>query len=193
MVPASCWRAPRGLVAAARDENPSSQPGRLLHTIESMTTFLDNIRTSYDTVASSYAEVVQGPAGGEDEALDLIGEKLSGPILDAGCGPGRLAGRLHARGVRVFGMDLSQAMVDIARRDHPEIGFAVASVTALPVFTGSLAGVIAWWSLIHLPRDVLPEALGGSTVPLRLGRSSYSGFMPAKAAFTRHPGTAGIR
>lgn len=41
---------------------------------------------------------------------------LAEPVLDVGCGPGRLTAALHARGVRVLGIDVSAAAVEQARR-----------------------------------------------------------------------------
>ena len=40
-------------------------------------------------------------------------------ILDAGCGPGRVGGRLHALGHRVVGVDIDPTLVAAAEEDHP--------------------------------------------------------------------------
>lgn len=40
-------------------------------------------------------------------------------ILDAGCGPGRVGGRLHELGHRVVGVDLDPALIAAAETDHP--------------------------------------------------------------------------
>ncbi|GAB2637564.1 class I SAM-dependent methyltransferase [Kribbella swartbergensis] len=124
-----------------------------------MTDQLDDIRTSYDTVAAAYADLVQDGPPDEPVTLDLF-TKLAGPgpVLDAGCGPGRLTGLLHERGLQVIGIDLSPGMIEVARRDHPDLDFRVGSMTALDLPDGELGGVISWWSIIHLPRDVVPQA-----------------------------------
>jgi ubiquinone/menaquinone biosynthesis C-methylase UbiE len=119
---------------------------------------LDDIRTSYDTVAASYAELVQDGASDEPANLDLFAKLASGPVLDVGCGPGRLAGLLQERGLQVIGIDLSPGMIEIARRDHPDLDFRVGSMTDLELPDRELGGVISWWSIIHLPRDVVPQA-----------------------------------
>ena len=126
-----------------------------------MTDFLDNIRTSYDTVAVSYAELVVDGADWENEAFDLLAKLVAGSgrtVLDVGCGPGRTTGSLAARGLRVVGIDLSPGMIEVARRDHPALDFRVGSMTALDLPDGSVAGIVAWWSIIHLPREVVPQA-----------------------------------
>ncbi|WP_433163637.1 class I SAM-dependent methyltransferase [Kribbella sp. CA-247076] len=142
-----------------------------------MTDFLDDIRTSYDTVASSYADLVRDPAPGEPECLDLFASlAVAGPVLDAGCGPGRLAGHLHARGLQVIGIDLSPGMIEIARRDHPDLDFRVGSMTALDLPDSSVGGVVAWWSIIHLPRDVVPQAFAEFHRVLAPGGVLLAGF-----------------
>jgi len=40
-------------------------------------------------------------------------------ILDAGCGPGRVGGRLAAVGHQVVGVDIDPELIDEARRQHP--------------------------------------------------------------------------
>ncbi|TDW17930.1 class I SAM-dependent methyltransferase [Kribbella kalugense] len=142
-----------------------------------MTDFLADISSSYDNVAVSYAErVVDGPEW-EEAGFDLLAELVSGrtalevgsvsdvgsplevgSVLDVGCGPGRTTGLLAERGLRVIGIDLSPGMIEVARRDHPDLDFRVGSMTALELPDDSVGGVVSWWSIIHLPRDVVPQA-----------------------------------
>ena len=48
-----------------------------------------------------------------------------GPVADVGCGPGHVTAHLNKLGVDAFGIDLSPAMLDLARRDHPGLRFEV--------------------------------------------------------------------
>ncbi|MFG1907297.1 class I SAM-dependent methyltransferase [Kribbella sp. NPDC048928] len=127
-----------------------------------MTDYLADIQTSYDNVASSYADLVVDAADGEDDAFDLLTQLVADAdgrvVLDVGCGPGRTTGSLARRGLQVVGIDLSPGMIEVARRDHPELDFRVGSMTALDIADGSAAAIVAWWSIIHLPRDVVPRA-----------------------------------
>ena len=123
-----------------------------------MTDPLGDIRTSYDTVATAYADRVQDGPDFEPAALDLFAKLTSGLVLDVGCGPGRVVGLLHDRGLPVIGIDLSPRMIEVARRDHPGLDYRVGSMTDLDLPDGELTGIISWWSIIHLPRDVLPHA-----------------------------------
>jgi SAM-dependent methyltransferase len=127
-----------------------------------VTDYLADIQTSYDNVAGSYADLVVDGADGEDAAFDLLAQLVADadgrPVLDVGCGPGRTTGLLAGRGLQVVGIDLSPGMIEVARRDHPELDFRVGSMTALDLADGSAAAIVAWWSIIHLPRDVVPQA-----------------------------------
>jgi SAM-dependent methyltransferase len=122
-------------------------------------------RTAYDTVAADYAELVR--LDRSETALDraLIADFAArvrgrGPVLDAGCGPGRLTRHLTDVGVDAIGVDLSPEMVRIARQRHPDLDVSVAGLDALPQSSGSLAGVLAWYSVIHTPPALLPTVLG---------------------------------
>lgn len=52
-------------------------------------------------------------------------------ILDAGCGPGRVAGALSARGHQVVGVDADPALIDAAEADYPGPHYVVADLTEL--------------------------------------------------------------
>ncbi|MFC7660272.1 class I SAM-dependent methyltransferase [Pseudonocardia benzenivorans] len=50
-------------------------------------------------------------------------------------------------------------MIEHARRLHPECTFGVGSATDLDLAEASWGGLLGWWSLFNLPRDVLPQVL----------------------------------
>lgn len=126
-----------------------------------MSDWLTDTRDSYDTVAVSYAEHTRDLL---DElphvraALRLFAEETDGPVADVGCGPGLVTAHLHALGADVFGVDLSPAMIELARRTHPGLRFEVGSMTE-PLGT-PVAGILAWWSLIHVPDELVPVVFG---------------------------------
>ncbi len=122
-------------------------------------------RTAYDTVAENYAEVAgvsRFEAPHDLAVLDDFARRVSGHgrVLDAGCGPGRFTGHLRDLGVDAFGIDLAPGMVRVAQQRHPDLEFSVGSLDVLDVASDSLAGVLAWYSLIHTPPADLPGVLG---------------------------------
>jgi SAM-dependent methyltransferase len=88
--------------------------------------------------------------------LGLFAELVRGPVVDIGCGPGRISGHLKRLGVDVSGLDLSPEMVAVARRDHPDLRFEVGSMLDLDLPDASLGGALAWYSVIHVPWDLHP-------------------------------------
>ncbi|MDX3195949.1 class I SAM-dependent methyltransferase [Streptomyces sp. MN03-5084-2B] len=135
-------------------------------------TWLADTATSYDTVASSYAEFVSDALEKEPylkAALTLFAAQVGGPAVDVGCGPGHFTAYLASLGVDASGVDLSPGMIDLARRSHPELRFEVGSMTDLPLPDASVAGVLASWSLIHVPDEAVPAALGHFHRVLRPG------------------------
>lgn len=139
---------------------------------------LDAVRRSYDQVADNYARMVAETGMGDIRAhpwlkasVDAFADTVGGlgPVLDVGCGPGTVTAYLADRGLDVSGVDLSPRMVENARRLHPHCRFRVASATDLDLGAGSLGGVLGWWSLFNLPREVLAQVLASFARALQPG------------------------
>jgi SAM-dependent methyltransferase len=134
------------------------------------------VRESYDAVAEDYADLLRDAlaAAPVDRAvLGLFAELVlaagGGPVADIGCGPGRIAAHLAVLGLDVAGIDLSPGMIAVARRDHPGLRFEVGSLAGLDLGDATLAGALAWYSLIHTPTDRLPHVLAELARVLRPG------------------------
>jgi SAM-dependent methyltransferase len=93
-------------------------------------------------VLAAFAESVQAAGGG--------------PVAELGCGPGRITARLRDLGLDAFGVDVSSAMIDVARAEHPGLRFEVGSMDALELADGELAGIVSWYSIIHAAPEDLP-------------------------------------
>ena len=123
-----------------------------------------NTQTSYDRVADEYVrriadELQHKPL--DRQLLDRFAASVRdvGPACDMGCGPGHVARYLHARGVQVYGVDLSAEFVERARRLNPDIGFQQGDMMALDMADEAWAGIAAFYSLIHIPRADVVYAL----------------------------------
>ncbi len=122
---------------------------------------LDRTRIAYDTVAVDYARLLQDELAAnptDRSVLARFAAAVRGEVLEVGCGPGRITGHLRELGLAVRGIDLSPAMVAEAKRRCPDLDFRVGTMTALDVPDQSVDGVVAWYSIIHLPPDQLPVA-----------------------------------
>jgi SAM-dependent methyltransferase len=122
--------------------------------------YVTSTRASYDTVATSYADLARllmDTIPFDRAMLGAFAELVDGPVADLGCGPGRITGYLAGLGVKAFGVDLSPGMVAIARREFPDLEFSVGSMNSLDLADASLSGVVAWYSIIHTPPELLPQ------------------------------------
>ncbi|WP_033436427.1 class I SAM-dependent DNA methyltransferase [Saccharothrix sp. NRRL B-16314] len=161
--------------------------------------WLADTRTSYDTVADSYADMLRDGLGRYPHlrsALALFAEVVEaaggGPVADVGCGPGHVTAHLRGLGVDAFGIDLSPGMIAAARRDHPDLRFEVGSMTDLDLADESVAGLLAWWSLIHVPDDEVPTALGHFRRALRPGGPLLLGFHVGDGSNLKTEGYGGL-
>ena len=132
--------------------------------------YLTATRASYDTAAANYAKFVadildENPFDRAVLALyaELVRDSApgGGRVLEIGCGPGRIAAHLAELGLDMFGIDLSPGMIEQARQRHPDLEFRVGQMTALDLPPASLAGLVAWYSLIHIPPVEHPAVLAG--------------------------------
>ncbi|UQX04343.1 class I SAM-dependent methyltransferase [Streptomyces sp. RerS4] len=128
------------------------------------TTRLSAVQASYDAVALDYARQLLGVLEArplERAVLGAFAESVrdagGGAVADLGCGPGRVTAYLDGLGVRAFGLDLSPAMVAVARRSYPGLRFEVGRMAPLDMADGELGGIVAWYSTVHTPPGELPS------------------------------------
>jgi SAM-dependent methyltransferase len=120
------------------------------------------IRESYDSAAEAYAEHLATEL--EHKPLDRhllnrFAESLRGRglVADLGCGPGQIAAYLQQQGVDVVGIDLSPEMIRVASQLNPGLAFRVGDMRQLDFPDAALAGVVAFYSIVHfLPSDLGP-------------------------------------
>ena len=87
-----------------------------------------------------------------DPCLDLLFSDVAGQsVLDVGCGEGRYARKLAARGAVVTGIDPVQEFVDVAQRRLPSGTFIKAFGESLPLPDSSFDFVLSYLSIIDIP------------------------------------------
>lgn len=156
---------------------------------------VERTRQDYDDVAELYDSMVRQSSDDTGTlttaminafaGLVQAGES-AGAVLDVGCGPGQWTDHLDRNGMRAHGIDLSPAMIAIARRYRPDLRFEVASMFHLEAPDNSIAGVLAHFSLIHTPPDLLPRVLSEFARVIEPGGPLLIG-----AQITDTPGAAG--
>jgi SAM-dependent methyltransferase len=122
----------------------------------------DDVVQAYEAQAFD-PETMFGTVVSEDDpdrqVIEPWADTVDGVILDVGSGTGRWAGRLASLGYRVEGLEPAQRLIDLAREAHPSLVFQHGSVADVADSGRRWAGVLAWYSLIHLGPEELPDAL----------------------------------
>jgi ubiquinone/menaquinone biosynthesis C-methylase UbiE len=135
---------------------------------------------SYDRYAEAFRDRRVDRAG-MTPAYQRFGALLGtgSLVLDAGCGPAVDRAGLAAHGHRVFGMDRSSGMLDVARRDHPG-QYVLGDLRAVPYRDNTFDGVWANGSVLHLPREDAPAALSGFARVVRPGGALFISLKPGQ-------------
>ena len=95
------------------------------------------------------------------------------PVLELGCGPGRIAALLKAAGLEVDAVDASAEMADVAKRQH-DVDVRVASFDQI-TGTDCYDGIWANFSLLHAPKADMPSHLARLATALRPGGRVHIG------------------
>ncbi|WP_309130220.1 class I SAM-dependent methyltransferase [Brevibacterium sp.] len=158
--------------APAPDRHRDTAPGSADHSPDHRTA----TRDSYDAIAEEYTAWIANELAAKpyDRAVlgafsELVLATGSAETLELGCGPGRITAFLAALGLEASGLDLSPAMIAQAKQHHPGIDFTVGTMTCLPRDSDSLAGVVAWYSIIHVPDEDLDAVFAEVARVLRPG------------------------
>jgi SAM-dependent methyltransferase len=125
--------------------------------------FCQPVRDAYSSRSQQYIDLF-ADGGWQDHADDteLIRRHLAGltgPVLDLGCGPGHWTAYLQSLGAEVTGVDLVPEFITHARETYPDSNFRLGSMTELNAADHSVAGILAWYSTIHLAPAELDRVL----------------------------------
>ena len=118
---------------------------------------------AFDAIGDQYDEAFPHKEGQIASGAWLAEQLPPGShVLDLGCGTGLPTARqLVDAGHRVTGIDLSAGMVELARQNVPEGDFRRMDVYEVERYDdlGPFDGVVAYFSLLMLPRAEIPYAL----------------------------------
>jgi SAM-dependent methyltransferase len=123
---------------------------------------LERVRDAYSSLSAQYIDLVERGRQEHEDDVALVRRYLAGlpgPVLDLGCGPGHWAAYLHSCGADVTGVDMVPEFIAHARATHPGPEFRLGSITEVDAPEHSVAGILAWYSTIHLPPPELGRVL----------------------------------
>ena len=134
----------------------------------------DETLAVYAAKADEYAELTDDAAGQDPNLVAFIAAMPpAGRVLDLGCGPGGSAARMAKAGLRVDAFDPVAEMVALAGR-HAGVNARVAGfedITTIALYDGIWAN----FSLLHAPRDAMPDHLRRIAAALKPGGRFHIG------------------
>jgi len=123
----------------------------------------DRIAKTYNSVAIEYAERFCGEHEKKPQdceilyrfSREVLGRK---PVWDFGCGPGQTARYLKDLGIEISGLDLSEKLIEQATLIHEDISFLKGNILDLQFEDESIAGVVAFYAIVHFSEEQVERA-----------------------------------
>ena len=128
--------------------------------IEELKQINEETRNSFNLAAEKYFELFKDEMKHKEYDRALL-DKFAGNfdsksiICDVGCGPGHITRYLFDKGLNVFGIDISERCIQIARRENPEMRFQVMDMARSDIADESIDGIISFYSIIHTPKRLI--------------------------------------
>lgn len=120
-------------------------------TMEQDITLIANV---YDSISKEYADSFSDEHERKPKDKEIlyrfsqeVGAKR--PVWDFGCGPGQTTRYLRNLGIEISGMDLSEQILEQAKRKHPDIHFRQGNILELEIENNSIAAVVAFYLIVH--------------------------------------------
>lgn len=136
-------------------------------------------RAAYSGRASEYIELLGSMGSVHQSDRQLVSSwasEVDGELIDAGCGPGHWTNFLAEQGRVVRGVDMVPEFIAHASRAYPSVNFTLGSLDNLDAATGSLAGILSWFSLIHHEPEAIRIFLAEFSRTLKSGGMLLIGF-----------------
>jgi len=113
------------------------------------------VEQGYDRVAHDYARLEGETKWPRMRWLRKMLNELDpgSSVLDLGCGAGDPADVEIAREHRVTGVDISQAQIELARRNVPAGNFIHGDAASVEFPAASFDAVVSFYALEHIPRE----------------------------------------
>lgn len=115
---------------------------------------------TYNAIASDYAQKIEniGPKQERLKFLSLLPQRAT--VLDVGCAAGRDARFFAHKGMQITGIDVSEKLLDIAKKNSPHsVRYLQQDMRHLTFAPESFDGIWANASLLHLKREEVKPVL----------------------------------
>ncbi len=140
--------------------------------------FMD-VEALYDSMAFLYDELY-----GCSDDLDFylsVARQVGGPLLELGCGTGRVIGRISQEGLECWGLDISKNMLSIARRRWPNVKFVQGNMADFSLDRSFRLILIPYRSFLHLTAEEKQRCLHSCALHLQPnGQLIIHGYLPSE-------------
>jgi len=109
--------------------------------------------------------------GGTDRFADFLNPGSA--VLDVGCGAGTKSKYLISKGLRVTGIDFSENLIKIAKREAVNGKFVLLDMREVDKLNQEFDGIFAQATLLHIPRNEIEKVVRGLYNKLKDGGYFY--------------------
>ena len=108
---------------------------------------------------------------GADKFVSFL--KTDNIVLDVGCGGGTKTKYLIDKGLNVIGIDFSEKMIEIAKREVPKAEFRVLDLWDIENLKENFDGIFIQAVLLHFPKKEIKDILNKTVKKLKIGGYLY--------------------
>ena len=133
-----------------------------------------SLKKVYNLIAEDWHKDHQSDdwwVGGTDKFLSLLSPRAF--ILDAGCGGGTKSKYFIEKGFKIVGIDFSEEMITIARREVPEGNFFILDIQDADKLQDNFDGIVMQAVLLHFPKKEISMILENIISKLNQGGYLY--------------------
>jgi cyclopropane fatty-acyl-phospholipid synthase-like methyltransferase len=113
------------------------------------------VKAGYNQAAEKYSSVFRDQFKNEKHLEWLTTSlKPGAKVLDVGCGAGKpIDEYLVKQGIKVTGIDISEAQIELAKKNVPEAAYEVKDMSQLRANEFEVDAVVSFYALFHIPRE----------------------------------------
>lgn len=129
------------------------------------------VADGYDAIGHNLLEARKDNSGLRERYIRFLTEGFPGcsDVLDLGCGAGDAGTKMLSVYFNATGVDISPGQIALARNNVPDAKFLVADIVEVEFPDKSFDAVTAFYSIIHVPRELQPALLEKIAAWLRVG------------------------
>jgi len=134
-----------------------------------------NLKKTYDKIAPDWHKDHQSDdwwIAGTDKFVSFL--RSGDLILDVGCGGGTKSKYLLEKGLKIVGLDFSEKLIGIAKKEVPGVDFIVMDMRDARKLKQNFEGIFAQASFLHITKNDLVNTLHALASKLNRGGYFYA-------------------